>query len=173
MLSLHAVRNLILRHLMRSGTREDTLDWFVALAMSNETQVRLLATGFVRGLPIFALESGRRRERRALAAPMARLQQRTQAAVTTGTPNIPAFPARRHYGLWRALPGVRALIATVAGGINRRLDPSVGGSGPHVFAVRTGAARLATPKRPSHPAQRSWRLAVTPLLAGRMGRTYS
>jgi len=29
-----------------------------------------------------------------LAAPMARLQQKTQAAVTTGTPNSPAFPAR-------------------------------------------------------------------------------
>jgi hypothetical protein len=28
------------------------------------------------------------------AAPMARLQQKKQAAVTTGTPNIPAFPAR-------------------------------------------------------------------------------
>jgi hypothetical protein len=28
------------------------------------------------------------------AAPMARLQQKKQAAVTTGTPNIPAFPAQ-------------------------------------------------------------------------------
>jgi len=28
------------------------------------------------------------------AAPMARLQQKKQAAVTTGTPNDPAFPAQ-------------------------------------------------------------------------------
>jgi hypothetical protein len=33
-----------------------------------------------------------------------------------------------------------------------RLDPSVGGSGPHDFAVRTGHARLPPPLRPSHPA---------------------
>jgi hypothetical protein len=33
-----------------------------------------------------------------------------------------------------------------------RLDASVGASGPHDFAVRHGAARLASPRRPSHPA---------------------
>src|SRR5215813_2995570 len=32
------------------------------------------------------------------------------------------------------------------------LDPSVGGSGPHAFAVRLACARLAPSKRPSHPA---------------------
>ena len=36
--------------------------------------------------------------------------------------------------------------------IFRRLDPSVGRSGPRDFAVRTGRARLAPPIRPSHPA---------------------
>src|SRR5579864_7485195 len=34
----------------------------------------------------------------------------------------------------------------------RRLDASVGASGPHDFAVRLRAARLAPPKRPPHPA---------------------
>jgi hypothetical protein len=34
----------------------------------------------------------------------------------------------------------------------RRLDASVGASGPHDFAVRVRVARLATPTRPSHPA---------------------
>jgi hypothetical protein len=33
-----------------------------------------------------------------------------------------------------------------------RLDASVGASGPHDFAVRHGAARPASPRRPSHPA---------------------
>jgi hypothetical protein len=32
------------------------------------------------------------------------------------------------------------------------LDPSVGRSGPHGFAIRIGFARPATPTRPSHPA---------------------
>src|SRR4051794_13344616 len=33
-----------------------------------------------------------------------------------------------------------------------RLDPGIGGSGPHAFAVRARCARLAQPARPSHPA---------------------
>ena len=37
------------------------------------------------------------------AAPMARLQQGKQAAVTTGTPNSPAFPARWFTAYVRAL----------------------------------------------------------------------
>jgi hypothetical protein len=35
-----------------------------------------------------------------------------------------------------------------------RLDSSVGESGPHGLTVRDGAARLAAPPRPSHPAPR-------------------
>jgi hypothetical protein len=35
-----------------------------------------------------------------------------------------------------------------------RLDPSVGGSGPHGLTVRGCSARLAAPPRPSHPAPR-------------------
>ena len=55
--------------------------------------------------------------------------------------------------LIRALPGVPGLIASVALRIiDPGLDPSVGGSGPHAFAVRTGPHRLAMPPRPSHPA---------------------
>jgi hypothetical protein len=55
----------------------------------------ILATHFAR---VFADEHprnhGGRRECRALASPMARLQQKTQAAVTTGSAEHPAFPAR-------------------------------------------------------------------------------
>ena len=46
---------------------------------------------------------------------MARLQQKKQAAVTTGRPDQPAFPARWCYGLYRALPGDLCLVATVIG----------------------------------------------------------
>jgi hypothetical protein len=44
------------------------------------------------------------------------------------------------------------LIATVARGITRKLDTSVGVSGPHDFAVRKSAARLALLLRPPRPA---------------------
>jgi len=39
---------------------------------------------------------------------MARLQQKMQAAVTTGTPNIPAFPAR-WFTVYAALSPVSGL----------------------------------------------------------------
>ena len=35
---------------------------------------------------------------------------------------------------------------------SQELDASVGAPGPHDFAVRLGLARLAIPRRPSHPA---------------------
>ena len=54
------------------------------------------------------LEAGGRRECRALAASMARLQQKTQAAVTTGRPGNPAFPARWFYGLYALSSECRA-----------------------------------------------------------------
>jgi len=66
--------------------------------------------------------------------------------------NDPAFPAQWCYGLSRALPGDRALIASVADGHHRQLDPSIGGTGPHAFAVRTRRASSNAPIRPSHPA---------------------
>jgi len=105
---------------------------------------------------------------------MARLQQKTQAAVTTGTPKHPAFPAQRFDGLSRALPGVPGLIASIARAfVAPGLDLSVGRPGPHDFAVRTGRARLA-PTRPSHPAPNVRDDREPPLLEGAgRARTYS
>ncbi len=55
--------------------------------------------------------------------------------------------------LIRDLLGAPGLLATVARGlVIRWLDPSVGGSGPHDFAVRLGIARQSAPQRPSLPA---------------------
>ena len=45
-------------------------------------------------------------------------KNRTQ--VVSGTPVIPAFPARVVYGLWRALPGVPGLIAPVTLRMSRK-----------------------------------------------------
>src|ERR1700759_4854639 len=59
------------------------------------THVRILPTGIVRVIQAGHPQMTRgRRECRALASPMARLQQVTQAAGTTGSAEHPAFPAR-------------------------------------------------------------------------------
>src|SRR5262245_4040832 len=72
--------------------------------------------------------------------------------VTTGQPNDPAFPARRCYGLLRALAGVPGLIVSVVSRDSpMRLDPSVGGPRPHDFRTRlvqtkASIASRATPR---------------------------
>jgi hypothetical protein len=67
----------------------------------------------------------------------------------------PAFPAQWFYGLFRALPGDRALLPPSPVKIaSHRLDASVGAPGPHGFAVRFKRLRLKRHPRPPHPAPR-------------------
>jgi hypothetical protein len=56
----------------------------------------------------------------------------------TGSPGIPRAMV---YGLFRALPGDRAFLPPSPAGKSRRLDASVGASGPHGFAVRVRHVR--------------------------------
>src|SRR5690242_12626816 len=70
----------------------------------------------------------------------------------------PAFPARAGYGLYVISPGT-GFLAPVAHDARRKhleLGLSTGRPGPHDFAVRMHASRLAqkrlTSPRPSHPA---------------------
>src|SRR6201992_783843 len=66
----------------------------------------------------------------------------TRGVVTTGSPEHPAFPAQWCYGLLRDLPGDRAFLPpSPPGRLPRRLDASVGASGPHDFAVHVSAVR--------------------------------
>src|SRR3569833_258348 len=59
-------------------------------------------------------ERSRAREARELASPMARLQQKTQAAVTTGSAEgMPTFPARWCYDLYALFPGTSCLAPVV------------------------------------------------------------
>jgi len=52
-------------------------------------------------------------------------------------------PRNGFNGLYRALPGDRALLPpSLSGIVFRQLDASVGASGPHDFAVRLNTARL-------------------------------
>jgi hypothetical protein len=60
------------------------------------------------------------------AAPMARLQQGKQAAVTTGTPNNPAFPAR-WLSAYNVLPPVSGYLmhtSDSAGSISATINVS-------------------------------------------------
>jgi hypothetical protein len=90
-------------------------------------------------------------------APMARQQQKKLAAVTTGSAEHPAFPARwftaysaLSSGTGLSCPRRRAIIsrdlASASGGQDHTPSPSASAS-----FVRVHEAR-ATPTRPSHPA---------------------
>ena len=74
----------------------------------------------------------------------------------------PAFPTQWFYGLYRALPGDRALLPPSFAGLTRDLGASVGASGPHDFAVRVRRARQARRQRPPHPASRVRDVAQRP-----------
>ena len=62
-------------------------------------------------------------------------------------------------------------ITCVMRGRLRRLDAGVEASGPHDFFVRSGAVRLTTSKRPSHPAPASVAIARAPLFSEQDGRS--
>ena len=100
--------------------------------------------------------------------PMARLQQETQAAVTTGSAETARHSPRDGFNAYGVLSRVNGLFChpRLADSSSTRLDPSVAGSGPHAFAVRAGIARLATPSRPSHPTPRFVTIAMRPSCRG-------
>src|SRR3977135_2147611 len=87
---------------------------------------------------------------------------RTRAYRFSGS--IPAFPAQWFYDLYRALPGEPVFLATVTCGSLRKLDTSVGVSGPHDFAVRHPRVRLARASRPPHLTATYLTIAIRPLV---------
>src|ERR1019366_2208161 len=70
--------------------------------------------------------------------PRSRVQDVIESAHEhTGHTGIARHSPRNGFnGVYRALPGAPGFLATVARVPSRRLDTSVGVSGPHVFAVR-------------------------------------
>src|SRR3984957_9082448 len=74
-------------------------------------------------------------------------------------------PRNGFNSLFRALPGDRAFLPpSLAKVAFRQLDASIGASGPHDFAVRASAARLASLPRPLHPAPTFVTMANAPLI---------
>jgi hypothetical protein len=88
--------------------------------------------------------------------------------VTTSPPESPGIPARNGFnGLFPCSPRRPGFLATVACGIDsRKLDASVGASGPHAFAVRLQRPRRKHRQRPPHPAPRFVTLRNAPLWDG-------
>ncbi|WP_315789786.1 hypothetical protein, partial [Bradyrhizobium sp. SZCCHNR3027] len=94
-------------------------------------------------------------ECRVLASPMARLQKKKQAAVTTGSAGTSGIPCAMAYGLY-ALSSGTGLIAPVSRRRAMRvaLGASTGAPGPRDFAVHESIARprkmRAMLSRPPH-----------------------
>src|SRR5262249_25070434 len=100
--------------------------------------------------------------------------KKARKQVTTGTPKQSGTPCAMVLRLIPRSPRSAGLVSLRRRRIfSGRLDPSVGGSGPHGFAVRTGLARLALSARPPHPAPTFVAIGQTPLQAetGRADRT--
>jgi hypothetical protein len=99
---------------------------------------------------------------------MARLQNKKQAAVTTGSAKSSGIPCAMVLRLIRDLPGEPGFLAPIiARLVTTRLGASVGAPGPHDFAVRFGAVRPrknphASPTRPPQPASRLVTIAIRP-----------
>jgi hypothetical protein len=89
-----------------------------------------------------------------MASPMARLQQKKQAAVTTGSAGSTGIPCAMVLRLISRSPWGPGFLAPIAGAMrkhHRQLNPSVGRPGPHDFAVRAGHVRPTCHPRPPHP----------------------
>ncbi|WP_316233470.1 hypothetical protein [Bradyrhizobium sp. SZCCHNPS2010] len=115
-----------------------------------------------------------------LAAPMARLQQRKQAAVTTGQPKQSGIPCAMVLRLYVVSPGTGSIVP-VAGPTpqrHHRLDLSTGRPGPHDFTSASmlfvGASKSrCNPTRPPHPASRIVTTARTPLSSRQDGHSHT
>jgi len=99
-----------------------------------------------RALPAVTLESRGRRECRAPDAPAALCAERvggTQAVVTTGSPKSHGTPCAMALRLTPRSPWCTGLSShhRLDDSSSTRLDPSVGGSGPHGLTVHDRAFR--------------------------------
>jgi len=87
-----------------------------------------------------------------MTSPMARLQQKKQAAVTTGRAGSAGIPCAMVYDLYRALPGDLCLVATVVREINpATLAPASERQDHTTSPSALGHVRLTCPQRPPHP----------------------
>jgi hypothetical protein len=106
-----------------------------------------------------------------MTSPMARLQQKKQAAVTTGSAGSTGIPCAMVYGLYRDLLGDRAFLppSSLRSLLLKNLTSASGGRDHATSPSAKGHVRLTCHPRPSHPRPtcRDDR-AYVPLHRGRM-----
>jgi hypothetical protein len=106
-----------------------------------------------------------------MTSPMARLQQKKQAAVTTGLARSTGIPCAMVYGLYRDLLGDRAFLppSSLRSLLLKNLTSASGGRDHATSPSAKGHVRLTCHPRPSHPRPtcRDDR-AYVPLHRGRM-----
>src|SRR5579871_2640648 len=120
---------------------------------------RPLARQRAQGMP----DAGRTREPCVQKEMHFHARKQDRAAETAG------IPCAVVYGLSRALLGEPGFLPPSSADVAiRELDPSIGRSGPHAFAVRDAGARLA-PSSASTASHRAYRDVRTPLLSGETG----
>jgi hypothetical protein len=140
-----------------ASRRARILDCFVAFAPRNDVGARPRSRGAKRPSsgqtpPSMKRAQGMPGARNAPAASRAETKQHT-SSVTTGTPHQPAFPARWFYAFLRALPGDRAFLSPSSAEVRSAdLIPASRNQDHTASPSASGGARLAHPKRPSHPA---------------------
>jgi hypothetical protein len=156
-----------------SGTRPACLHDSTAVSRSIfQTAVRARARTPATPLrPSFAkLPPSTTRGRRESRVPVAPAASRAKvikhtSVVTTGSPVSPGLPCAMVLTAYFVLSPVTGLCChRRLRNCFRQLDASVGASGPHDFAVRASAARLAPLPRPSHPAPNVRDDAYAPLV---------
>src|SRR5436190_18359441 len=86
---------------------------------------------------------------------LARNKKKRTSVVATGSPKQSDLPCAMVYGLFRALPGDRAFLPPSLTNCFTSLTPASGRQDHTASPSAIGIARLAKPKRPSHPTQRS------------------
>ena len=102
------------------------------------------------------IQRGRREDRVLSAHPRPVCIGRKHTVVTTGGAGSSGLPCAMVLTAYIVLsPGTGLSCPRRSQILIRDLSASVGAPGPHDFAVRVSAARLATPPRPPHPAPRS------------------
>jgi hypothetical protein len=130
--------------------RKERVDCFVAYAPRNDDKihVRVLATRCVRSFrEIFAPRSEGVRDAGCPVHPQPRariLVVSMRTSIHSGRTEIIRQSRTQWFTAYNELSPVIGFLATVAGEKDfRQLDASTEASGPHVFAVRIGIARLA------------------------------
>jgi hypothetical protein len=143
--------------------QKERMDCFVACAPRNDAGARHTSPASRRDAPELCPEiASAHQNERAQGMPGARCtrglvckmhkEKRTRAYRFSG--GNPAFPARWFYGLFRALPGDRAFLppSPPRSLLLENLTPASGRQDHTTSPSASSAARLAPPKRPSHPA---------------------